>query len=68
MNDILDADLRDMLRGVRAVDPGADAEAVRRYAREITEADAAMQTLEVDPTSDPFDAPFSPDWNSEHPR
>ena len=68
MNNELDAGSRDMLCRVRSVDPGADAEAVSRYAREIAEADAAMQTLEVAPTSDPFDAPFSPAWNSERTR
>jgi hypothetical protein len=57
-----------MLRRVLAVDPGADAEAVRRYAREIAEADAVMQSLDVDSASDPFDAPFSPAWNGGRPR
>lgn len=60
----LDA-FRDMLRRVREVDPGADADAVRRYAREIAEADAVVQTLNVDSMSAPFDAPFSPGWKSE---
>lgn len=57
--------LRDMLRRVREVDPGADAEAVHRYAREIAEADTVVQSLDVAPMIAPFDAPFSPDWDSE---
>lgn len=68
MSDDENASSKDMLLRVREVDLNADAEAVRRYAREIAEADAAMHTLDVDPTSAPFDAPFSPDWNSEQPR
>ena len=52
----------DMLRAVREVDPAADEEAVRRYAREIAEADAMVQTLDLDPESAPLDVPFSPEW------
>lgn len=68
MTDREDAGLGDMLLRAREVDPNADADAVRRYAREIADAEAVMQTLDVDPTSAPFDAPFSPDWNSEQPQ
>ena len=57
-----------MLCRVREADPNADVDAVRRYAREIAEADALVQTLEMDPTNSPFDAPFVPDWNGgQHP-
>ena len=68
MTDEGDASFRDMLHRVRLVDPNADAEAARRYAREIAEADALVQTLRIDPTSAPFDTPFSPDWHSEQPQ
>lgn len=68
MSSEAEKDSRDMLHRIREVDPDADVEAVRRYAREIAEAEAVMQTLNVDPTSAPFDAPFSPDWNSEQPQ
>jgi hypothetical protein len=54
---------RDMLLRVREVDPVADADAVRRYAREIAEADAMLQALDLDPSSVPLDVSFSPDWN-----
>jgi hypothetical protein len=53
----------DMLLQVRALDPAADAEAVRRYAREIAEADTVLQTLDLDPSTVPLEASFSPDWN-----
>jgi hypothetical protein len=52
-----------MLLQVRALDPAADAEAVRRYAREIAEADAVLQQLDLDPSTVPLEASFSPDWN-----
>jgi hypothetical protein len=52
-----------MLLRVRALDPAADAEAVRRYAREIAEADTVLQTLDLDPSTVPLEASFSPDWN-----
>lgn len=65
MSDTKHETFTDMLRRVREVDPGADAEAVRRYAREIAEADAVVQTLDVEPMSAPFDTPFSPGWKSE---
>ncbi len=58
-----DLHFRDMLLRVRAVDPAADADAVRRYAREIAEADAMLQALDLDPSSAPLDVSFSPDWN-----
>ena len=54
---------RDMLSRVRQLDPAADAEAVRRYAREIAEADAVLQSLDLDPSTAPLDVAFSPDWN-----
>jgi hypothetical protein len=53
----------DMLLQVRALDPAADAEAVRCYAREIAEADTVLQTLDLDPSTVPLEASFSPDWN-----
>jgi hypothetical protein len=53
----------DMLLRVREVDPAADADAVRRYAREIAEADSMLQALDLDPSSAPLDVSFSPDWN-----
>ena len=58
-----DAALAEMLRRVRAIDPEADAGAVRRYAREIAEADAVLQSLALDPGDDPLPATFSPAWN-----
>ena len=58
----------DMLRRVRAIDPKADADGVRRYAREIAEADAVLRTLDLDPGSDPLHATFSPGWNRERSR
>ena len=57
--------LGDMLRRVRVVDPSADADAVRRYGHEIDEADAVLQTLTLDPSHDPLDVSFSPDWPVE---
>ena len=58
-----DHQLDAMLARVRDVDPAADDEAVRRYAREIAEADAVLQQLALDPSSIPLDVAFSPYWN-----
>lgn len=51
-----------MVLRVREVDPAADAEAVRRYAHEIAEAESVLQTLDLDSSSIPLDVAFSPDW------
>jgi hypothetical protein len=53
-----------MLLQVREVDPAAGSDAVRRYAREIADADAMLQALDLDPSSAPLDMSFSPDWNN----
>jgi hypothetical protein len=53
----------DMLLRAREIDPAADVGALRRYGQEIAEADAVLQSLDLDPSSVPLDVSFSPDWN-----
>jgi hypothetical protein len=57
-----------MLLRVREVDPAADAEAVRRYAYEIAEAESVLHTLDLDSSSVPLDVAFSPDWTKRRTR
>ena len=53
-------DMADVLGRVRQVDPTAEEAAVRGYVREISEASAVLDT--VDLTDAPLQVSFSPSW------
>jgi len=53
-------DMADVLTRVRQVDPTAEEAAVRGYVREISEASALLDT--VDLTDAPLQVSFSPSW------
>lgn len=59
-----DTDLRDemgdVLSRVRQVDATSEEAAVRRYVREIAEADALLDTVDLDDV--PLPVPFSASW------
>ena len=59
-----EADLRDyigdILSRVRQVDATSEEAAVRRYVREIAEADALLNTVDLDDA--PLPVPFSASW------
>ena len=56
-------DMADVLGRVRQVDPTAEEAAVRGYVREISEASAVLDT--VDLTDAPPFVAFSPSWPEE---
>jgi hypothetical protein len=56
-------DIADVLSRVRQVDPTADEVAVRGYVREIAEASALLDT--VDLAHAPLFVSFSPSWSEE---
>ena len=60
-----DTDLRDemgdVLSRVRQVDATSEEAAVRRYVREIAEADALLDTVDLDDS--PLPVPFSASWS-----
>ena len=53
-------EMGDVLSRVRQLDPTSEEPAVRRYVREIAEADALLDTVELDDA--PLLIPFSPRW------
>jgi hypothetical protein len=53
-------EMGDILSRVRQLDPTSEEEAVRGYVREITEADAVLNT--VDLADAPLLVSFSPSW------
>jgi hypothetical protein len=57
---ILSDDMTDVLSRVRQVDPTAEEAAVRGYVREIAEASALLDT--VDLSNAPLFVSFSPSW------
>jgi hypothetical protein len=57
---------RAALVAVQALDPSIDAASLRRYLREIAEAEAALSGIELDDVV-PV-ASFSPEWNPEATR
>jgi len=50
----------DVLSRVRQLDPTSEEAAVRRYVREIAEADALLDTVDLDDA--PLLVPFSASW------
>jgi hypothetical protein len=53
-------EMGDILTRVRQLDPTSEEAAVRRYVREIAEADALLDTVELDDA--PLLVPFSATW------
>jgi len=53
-------EMGDVLTRVRQLDPTSEEAAVRRYVREIAEADALLDTVDLDDA--PLLVPFSASW------
>jgi hypothetical protein len=53
-------DMADVLGRVRQVDPNAEDAGVRGYVREIAEASALLDTMDL--TASPLDVSFSASW------
>jgi hypothetical protein len=53
-------DMGDVLSRVRQLDATSEEAAVRRYVREIAEADALLETVDLDDA--PLPVPFSASW------
>ena len=56
----LSDEMGDVLSRVRQLDPTSEEAAVRRYVREIAEAEALLDTVDLDDA--PLLVPFSPWW------